>query len=389
MLIAADAEPAARLRSERNQGRAPDMGWVDHDRLGFNYRLSDVQAAIGVAQLERLDGCSPTAPAPRRCTTSGSRRWITAPGRGRGTPTAWSCHARTAAPSGAAGSSTRCGCRPGPIAMRSSPTSRSAASAPRPICRASTWCPTCASGSAFERGSVPGRRGRIGAAARAPVLPRHHLGPDRPHLRGAGRGAARRLVLGGPFQYAALRSASRSSTVIRRRSVRIVPIARSAASALATASREEAVQPASSSCVIGSEISMPSSTGSPKRSASSAMRAATRPRVCAAANWMKRRRGRESADQARDQRGRNIGRSAGRGTRPRGSPPPPPARAPRRPRPRASVENRELADQLARAAELKHDLPSVRRVRGHLDPATHRIITSAPPRPRASGSLRP
>ena len=46
---------AARLRSERNQGRAPDMGWVDHDRLGFNYRLTEIQAALGVAQLERLD----------------------------------------------------------------------------------------------------------------------------------------------------------------------------------------------------------------------------------------------------------------------------------------------------------------------------------------------
>ena len=45
-----------RLDSERNQGRAPDMGWLDHDRLGFNYRLSDVQCALGVAQLERLDG---------------------------------------------------------------------------------------------------------------------------------------------------------------------------------------------------------------------------------------------------------------------------------------------------------------------------------------------
>jgi perosamine synthetase len=44
-----------RLDSERNQGRAPDMGWLDHDRLGFNYRLSDVQCALGVAQMERLD----------------------------------------------------------------------------------------------------------------------------------------------------------------------------------------------------------------------------------------------------------------------------------------------------------------------------------------------
>ena len=46
----------ARLDSVRNQGRAPDMGWLDHDRLGFNYRMSDLQCALGVAQLERLDG---------------------------------------------------------------------------------------------------------------------------------------------------------------------------------------------------------------------------------------------------------------------------------------------------------------------------------------------
>jgi perosamine synthetase len=41
--------------SERNQGRAPDMDWLDHDRLGFNYRLSDIACALGIAQLERLD----------------------------------------------------------------------------------------------------------------------------------------------------------------------------------------------------------------------------------------------------------------------------------------------------------------------------------------------
>lgn len=51
------AEPALKQRidSERNQGRAPDMGWLDHDRLGFNYRLSDVACAIGLAQLGRLE----------------------------------------------------------------------------------------------------------------------------------------------------------------------------------------------------------------------------------------------------------------------------------------------------------------------------------------------
>jgi perosamine synthetase len=30
------------------------MDWLDHDRLGFNYRLSDIAAALGVAQVERL-----------------------------------------------------------------------------------------------------------------------------------------------------------------------------------------------------------------------------------------------------------------------------------------------------------------------------------------------
>jgi perosamine synthetase len=51
------AEPALKRRidSERNQGRAPDMGWLDHDRLGFNYRLSDIACALGIAQLERLE----------------------------------------------------------------------------------------------------------------------------------------------------------------------------------------------------------------------------------------------------------------------------------------------------------------------------------------------
>ena len=56
MVTLADPALKERIDSERNQGRAPDMGWLDHDRLGFNYRLSDVAAALGIAQLERLDG---------------------------------------------------------------------------------------------------------------------------------------------------------------------------------------------------------------------------------------------------------------------------------------------------------------------------------------------
>jgi perosamine synthetase len=55
MVTTADGALKERLDSERNQGRAPDMGWLDHDRLGFNYRLSDVACALGLAQLDRLD----------------------------------------------------------------------------------------------------------------------------------------------------------------------------------------------------------------------------------------------------------------------------------------------------------------------------------------------
>jgi perosamine synthetase len=55
VLITPDKEIAERVTSERNQGRAPNPKEVEHDRLGFNYRLSDLQAAIGIAQVERLD----------------------------------------------------------------------------------------------------------------------------------------------------------------------------------------------------------------------------------------------------------------------------------------------------------------------------------------------
>ena len=43
------------LRSLRNQGRADSGGWLEHARLGFNYRLDDVRAAMGIGQLEKLD----------------------------------------------------------------------------------------------------------------------------------------------------------------------------------------------------------------------------------------------------------------------------------------------------------------------------------------------
>jgi len=49
-----DADLAARCRSLRNQGRADD-GQMRHVRLGYNYRLDELSAALGRVQVERLD----------------------------------------------------------------------------------------------------------------------------------------------------------------------------------------------------------------------------------------------------------------------------------------------------------------------------------------------
>ncbi len=52
-----DDEIAKFCRSLRNQGRGEGStaGWLRHERLGYNYRLSDINCALGLAQLERLD----------------------------------------------------------------------------------------------------------------------------------------------------------------------------------------------------------------------------------------------------------------------------------------------------------------------------------------------
>jgi perosamine synthetase len=55
LVVTGSAAHKQQIDSERNQGRAPNMDWLDHDRLGFNYRLSDLACALGLAQLERLD----------------------------------------------------------------------------------------------------------------------------------------------------------------------------------------------------------------------------------------------------------------------------------------------------------------------------------------------
>ena len=48
-------EEWALLKSLSNQGRSDSGEWLTHARLGYNYRLDDLSAALGIAQLERLD----------------------------------------------------------------------------------------------------------------------------------------------------------------------------------------------------------------------------------------------------------------------------------------------------------------------------------------------
>lgn len=55
MIVTSDDRIAFVCRSLRNQGRDPDAGWLQHARLGFNYRMPDINAAIGGVQMRRLD----------------------------------------------------------------------------------------------------------------------------------------------------------------------------------------------------------------------------------------------------------------------------------------------------------------------------------------------
>ena len=51
----ASAEQHELLVSLRNQGRLETSSWLQHGRLGYNYRLDDLSAALGIGQLEKLD----------------------------------------------------------------------------------------------------------------------------------------------------------------------------------------------------------------------------------------------------------------------------------------------------------------------------------------------
>ena len=55
MILTNRDDLAALCRSLRNQGREDGEGWLLHARLGFNYRISDINCALGLAQLSRLE----------------------------------------------------------------------------------------------------------------------------------------------------------------------------------------------------------------------------------------------------------------------------------------------------------------------------------------------
>jgi len=55
IIITEDDDAAAMMLALRNQGRAPGDTWLQHTLLGYNYRLDELSAALGLVQMNRLD----------------------------------------------------------------------------------------------------------------------------------------------------------------------------------------------------------------------------------------------------------------------------------------------------------------------------------------------
>lgn len=55
VLVTDNKDLAAMAKSLRNQGRDEGAGWLQHARLGYNYRLSDINCAMGIAQMQRIE----------------------------------------------------------------------------------------------------------------------------------------------------------------------------------------------------------------------------------------------------------------------------------------------------------------------------------------------
>lgn len=55
LIVTDDDKKADMMRSLRNQGRAVGDTWLDHTYLGYNYRMDEMSAALGTAQMSRID----------------------------------------------------------------------------------------------------------------------------------------------------------------------------------------------------------------------------------------------------------------------------------------------------------------------------------------------
>jgi perosamine synthetase len=91
MVVTDDPALAETMRSLRNQGRDADGTWLRHVRLGYNYRLDEMSAAVGVAQLERLQelraGRARVAAAYERAL--GDQHWLRLPRAGADETVDW------------------------------------------------------------------------------------------------------------------------------------------------------------------------------------------------------------------------------------------------------------------------------------------------------------
>jgi perosamine synthetase len=54
-VVTNNSELAAKIRKLRNQGRDESGEWFQHSELGYNYRISDINCALGIEQLNRID----------------------------------------------------------------------------------------------------------------------------------------------------------------------------------------------------------------------------------------------------------------------------------------------------------------------------------------------
>lgn len=81
-IVVTNDDGVARIcRSLRNQGRAEMGSWLEHERLGYNYRMSEMSAALGVSQLQRIEEFLAKREQVARCYTERLRRfdWLRPP----------------------------------------------------------------------------------------------------------------------------------------------------------------------------------------------------------------------------------------------------------------------------------------------------------------------